>query len=583
MLGQAMGQGWVDRVFGEVALDPKIVVALIVFGQWAALALHLVGGLPGADDDFADPPHRLAVRRHHAEGAEIVQDVLGGDRLAPDAALGEGDILGDARVEVVAHHQHVEMLVDGVDRVGPRRVGRRRQHVREPAQFDDVGGVPAARALGVKGVDVAPLEGGDRVLDKPAFVERVAVDRNLDVKPFGDAEAGVDSGRRRPPILVQFQRDGAALDHLDQRLWLGRVALAEKPEIDRQPLSRLEDPREVPGTGRAGRRRGPGGGAGAAAQERRHAAVERVLDLLRRYQVDVAVDPARGDDLALAGDDFRPRPDDDVDPGLDVGIAGFADRRDAAAADADIGFDDPPMVEDDGVGDDRVDRALGARALRLPHPVADHLAAAELHLLAVDRAVFLDLDDEFGVGEAQPVADGRPEHRRIAGARERIGHRLQRTVDGAGKADDAARPGIGDKPHLARLPRLEAGRGSGRDVEAEAPRLFAIELQRTIGLVEMVVRADLDRPVAGIGDDQGHDRPADVHFDLAGGRKQLARDHRIGSCTVTSLVPSGKVASTWISRIISGTPSITWGRLKTVAPSRISSATVLPSRAPSSR
>ena len=33
--------------------------------------------------------------------------------------------------------------------------------------------------------------------------------------------------------------------------------------------------------------------------------------------------------------------------------------------------------------------------------------------------------------------------------------------------------------------------------------------------------------------------------------------HRIGSCTVTSLVPSGKVASTWISWIISAMPSIT--------------------------
>ncbi len=36
------------------------------------------------------------------EGAEIVEDVLGGDRLLADAALGEGDILGDARVEVMA-------------------------------------------------------------------------------------------------------------------------------------------------------------------------------------------------------------------------------------------------------------------------------------------------------------------------------------------------------------------------------------------------------------------------------------------------------------------------------------------------
>jgi hypothetical protein len=56
---------------------------------------------------------------------------------------------------------------------------------------------------------------------------------------------------------------------------------------------------------------------------------------------------------------------------------------------------------------------------------------------------------------------------------------------------------------------------------------------------------------------------------------------RIGLCTVTSLVPSGNVASTWTSWIISATPSMTWLAFSTFAPSRISEATVLPSRAPS--
>ncbi len=39
------------------------------------------------------------------------------------------------------------------------------------------------------------------------------------------------------------------------------------------------------------------------------------------------VDPAGGDDLALARDDFRARTDDDGDARLDVGIAGLADAR----------------------------------------------------------------------------------------------------------------------------------------------------------------------------------------------------------------------------------------------------------------
>ncbi len=140
--------------------------------------------------------------------------------------------------------------------------------------------------------------------------------------------------------------------------------------------------------------------------------------------MDMRIDPAGGDDAALAGDRLGARPDHDVDARLDIGVAGLADAADTAVADADIGLDDAPMVEDHGVGDDRVDRALGAAPLALPHAVADHLAAAELDFLAIDRAVALDLDDEFGVGEPQPVAGGRAEHPGIGRARDGHRHRI---------------------------------------------------------------------------------------------------------------------------------------------------------------
>ena len=52
-----------------------------------------------------------------------MQDVLGGDRFFPDAAFGEGEVLGNALVEVMADHEHVEMFVERVLRIGARRVG----------------------------------------------------------------------------------------------------------------------------------------------------------------------------------------------------------------------------------------------------------------------------------------------------------------------------------------------------------------------------------------------------------------------------------------------------------------------------
>src|SRR5579883_3220450 len=94
-------------------------------------------------------------------------------------------------------------------------------------------------------------------------------------------------------------------------------------------------------------------------------------------------------------------------------------------------------------------------------------------------------------------------------------HRLAQAVD-------LALAGERDEAHLAALAGLEADRRAGGNVEAEAARPGAVEFQRRIGLEEMVVRADLDRPVAGIGDLQGQRLAVLVHDDVAGFGEDLA-------------------------------------------------------------
>ena len=74
--------------------------------------------------------------------------------------------------------------------------------------------------------------------------------------------------------------------------------------------------------------------------------------------MDVGVEAAGGEDLAFAGDHLGAGADDDGDARLDVGIAGLADGGDAAVLEADVGLDDAPVIEDQRVGDDGVDRAL---------------------------------------------------------------------------------------------------------------------------------------------------------------------------------------------------------------------------------
>jgi len=83
----------------------------------------------------------------------------------------EGQILGDRRVQVVAHHQHVEVLVEGVDRVRPRRVRRGRKHVGVAGDRDDVGRMTAARTLRVVRVDPPSGNGSNGVLDEASLIE----------------------------------------------------------------------------------------------------------------------------------------------------------------------------------------------------------------------------------------------------------------------------------------------------------------------------------------------------------------------------------------------------------------------------
>jgi hypothetical protein len=78
-----------------------------------------------------------------------------------------------------------------------------------------------------------------------------------------------------------------------------------------------------------------------------------------------------------------------VTPGWISGLPALPMAAIRAVLDADIGLDDAPVIDDHGVGDDGIDH-FGVDALRLPHAVADDLAAAEFHLFAVDREVAFD-------------------------------------------------------------------------------------------------------------------------------------------------------------------------------------------------
>ena len=277
--------------------------------------------------------------------------------------------------------------------------------------------MPASGALGVEGMDRATLERGDCVFDKTAFVQRVGVDHRLHIHCVGNGQATVDTGRGRAPVFMQLQRARTGQYLFLQRGRQRRVALAGKGEIHRKRVGRLQHALDMPGAGRAGGGVGAGRRTRAATQHRRDAGHQRLLDLLRTDEMNVGIETAGRQYLTLTGDCLGAGPDDNVHTILRVRVAGLADRVNSPVANTDISLVDAVDVDDQRVGDNGIDGAAGPIDLRLAHAVTNHLAAAELHLIAVGGPVVLDLDDEIRIGEAHLVAGRRTVHRRVSAAR----------------------------------------------------------------------------------------------------------------------------------------------------------------------
>ena len=90
----------------------------------------------------------------------------------------------------------------------------------------------------------------------------------------------------------------------------------------------------------------------------------------------VRVDATGRDDFPFPGDHLGSRSNNNVHTGLDIGIAGFANRADSSILDRDISLYNSPVIENQCVGDDRIDSALGTRALGLPHAIANDFSAS---------------------------------------------------------------------------------------------------------------------------------------------------------------------------------------------------------------
>jgi len=153
----------------------------------------------------------------------------------------------------------------------------------------------------MKRVNGAALERLDGILDEAGLVQRVEWIITWTFVVVGDVEAVVDRGRRRAPVLMQLQRTGAGVDHFHQRRPAAtHWPLPEMPRLHRKRIERLIMRAMCQGPGVQVVANVPCDGPVPPPSIEVTAGHQRVLDLLRADEMDVAVEPARGEDLALA-------------------------------------------------------------------------------------------------------------------------------------------------------------------------------------------------------------------------------------------------------------------------------------------
>src|SRR6185312_4213858 len=147
-----------------------------------ALVLHLGSELPCPAYDLGDAAHSLAVRSEHGDRTQVMEDIFGGDGLSADAAFGKGDVLGYGGIEVMAHHGHVEMLIECVHGIRIGGVGGGGKAVHLTRNANDVGRMSASCPFGVIHMNGAPPDRGERVFEKAAFIERIGVQLDLKIE-----------------------------------------------------------------------------------------------------------------------------------------------------------------------------------------------------------------------------------------------------------------------------------------------------------------------------------------------------------------------------------------------------------------
>ena len=254
------------------------------------------------------------------------------------------------------------------------------------------------------------------------------------------------------------------------------------------------------------------------------------------------------------------------------GLPGPPDPGDPSVLDPDVRLHDAEQrIQHDRARDDRVELALGGRAVVLGHPGAPVLRVAPERLVGRIGEVAFDPDPEVGVAQPDAVAGGRAVARRVLGARVPLRHAAR---------PPSLRTGRGPPRASRRAPIAEsrppAGRAGTRRPPSRSNSRCSFARQNgkcedtRIGCSPRLVTRRWIRSRPG--------RELDVALAEPDRAGTVAPAGPNGSRRTMSRVPSSRRTSTRISGTMPATPSITWSGRTASRPAAATSSKDAPPR-----
>ena len=342
-----------------------------------------------------------------------MKHILCCDGFRTDTGICKSNILRDLFVKVMAHHQHIQMLVQSIYSKWHCRVCGRRKDIRCCCRLDDVRCMSAAGTLCMVCMDGSSTDGIDGILNTSTLVQSICMDGHLHIIFICYIQAMIDNCRSCTPVLMDLKSHGTCFDLFDQRLLIGAVSFSKESKVHRIFLCCLKHHFHVPWSRSTSCRIRSICRTGSSTDHCCHAGIQCTVDLLRADKVDMRINTTGCHDHTLSCKSLRRSAyrHTRCHTVHHAWVSCLTDSFDLAVLDTDICFDDSCTVHDQSVCDNEIKISVCTGCLnRLSHTVTDGLTASEFNFITISGIVFFYLNDQICICQTYLISSCRAIH-----------------------------------------------------------------------------------------------------------------------------------------------------------------------------